>query len=766
MDIVDCRDYLSLNEALNLVGALAEAYYTKNYEQVIHHRLMPSSSKQAQLGGYSMKRSKTKHSLQSAFESSYIGNTAKLFIDTLARELQSSGMGKSRMVAEAGNMVFTIPINIREALPAGRIAYPPPDANVRRFFFDRQRQSDKEQRANYMIFLQVLFTQVEEIFATHFEHTDRSKLALAWATYLKEGEDVVRVGRNRIKLYESVINRVNKATQNLQLDQSSLYRLEVSMRASCDRLVQAIRPGRPDGTNRCFVYFDEAHSLIDAVQQTNEQHERSQYQNLGTVLASLVDYDIFFIFLSTNSRLEGFAPPPASHPADRATNGSKLITPFTEMPFDIYEETVLDKVKTLTLESMAKTETSPEKDIFDFAVDKLTASGIVDREEDALLAILGVRIGVAFNETNHATYSVQSRLVESHLRVVYSIPEHRGYMHTGAPSESILAEVAARYLNAPGSGRGGIAAIGPRRLSEALKKGFLARGERGKIAGRLLVTSAYERALNIDLSQRAHPLYYRPIPVIDFLFALFHPDHHTLVKEAKPVTVLGDSLSLGEAFSEAYVFFSHFALAEDAKMLSSPGLAIALVRGMALYARDGQESIDAVIPVHMGPITSPISPSTTSAINLQFKNRPTALECNVKRSITVPDPNVPAISIVFELGVTGRHSTPVAITNKTPRNARSTGNVLHHNDRHYQILAKGCDSATFKVISTTEEPQYKTILGAGTILQDFHRRGSQDNVDALLRMKPVFSVAREQERYNKRWLANSARLPLDPGVYS
>jgi hypothetical protein len=38
MDIVDCRNYLSLNKALNLVGALAEAYYTKNYEQVIHHR--------------------------------------------------------------------------------------------------------------------------------------------------------------------------------------------------------------------------------------------------------------------------------------------------------------------------------------------------------------------------------------------------------------------------------------------------------------------------------------------------------------------------------------------------------------------------------------------------------------------------------------------------------------------------------------------------------------------------------------------------------
>ncbi|GAB1527882.1 hypothetical protein RhiTH_011070 [Rhizoctonia solani] len=782
MRISECHQYVLDN--FELLDALSLAYTSKDYEELMDHPLMPFNQSQ-KLG--TMKPSRIKHSLESAFEDLYVGNTAKLFIDTLNQErhlstgyaaatkpynwsisvVQSSGMGKSRMVEEAAKMVFTIPINIREKLPEGRITYPPPDKNIREFFLKRQSLSDKQQKVDYMIFFKFLFAKIHQVVQGRFLGATGSDLALAWVEYLNRGQNIVEVGIGRKRLYDSVIEDTEQASSNFKINKGSLRDIETSMQKSCQALLELIQPDSSNQDNICLIYFDEAHSLTESVKTPDQEHERSQYHNLGTAMASLIDYRLFFIFLSTNSRLENFAPPPTSFPSDRVANGLRLIPPFTELPFDIYESTVLDDINILSLESVSKTKvmvgfgralwysyykSNSNKNIFDLAVDKLTASGVNDRNSDALLAVLGVRIGISFDTTNNATYSIQSRLVESHLRVVYWIPEHRGYMHTGAPSEPILAEAAARYLNALNSGRGGIAVLGPRRLSEEFEKGLLARGERGEIAGRLLVTAAYEAALKIDWTMNnREPWYHKPIPVMDFLFALFHSNHHDIIKGARSLTGLESVPTLNQAFANCHVFFSHFALAEDADMLSSTGLAIALVRGMALQAKDGHESIDAVIPVHIGSTTSPIDPSTTSAINLQFKNRQRPMECNVKRSTTVPDLKLPVISIVFELGISGSIREPVTIVQEPRGPTRSGTRAIHPDDHHYQIIVKGCNGKAFGVISDKAEAQYKAILGTASILQDFPRNKNKDNAEALLAMKPAFSAARQNRLYGKQW---------------
>ncbi|KAF8333117.1 uncharacterized protein EI90DRAFT_2830562, partial [Cantharellus anzutake] len=213
------------------------------------------------------------------------------------------------------------------------------------------------------------------------------------------------------------------------------------------------------------------------------------------------------------------------------------------------------------------------------------------------------------------------------MRVVYAIPEHREFMHTGSPSEPILAEAAGRHLNYPYD-RGGIERQGPEILAKACEKGLLAKGERGELCGRLLVTIAHDIALKHrhSLSEAVdghphNPYFHRPVHVLDFLCALFTEDFHDVILNAHSVTAKEDLPTLGTAFATSYIFFSHFALAEDTRMLSASNLAIALLRGMALQAKDNQKSIDAVIPVHMGPPDMSISPKSTSAINLQFKNR-------------------------------------------------------------------------------------------------------------------------------------------------
>ncbi|CUA71498.1 Apolipoprotein B-100 [Rhizoctonia solani] len=733
-------------------------------------------------------------------------------------------MGKSRMVEEAGKTVFTIPINIREEGELERDAYPPPDNRIRLFFQERANDDDKIQQAHYMIFLQELFALAHRLVNTHFPGLTGAILASKWADYLAEGQTDLATGPNRQQFYNKA---VDAATAKISKSKSfDLAELATDLRTSCRRLIARVRL-TSDEKNACFVYFDEAHPLTQAIKNPSNQHKRNQFHNLGKVLSHLINYKMFFIFLSTNSSLKDLAPPVAFYRSERKVVGEQLIAPFTELPFDIHENNVIPRFKSrmLTLKEACKVDVmvlfgralwfatrqvDSDTDVYDFAMHKLTAKGSPDYKADSMLAALGVRVGIEFDgkeiafdqdeaiatekpaavdeksapvvekpivvdeeptvideepivvdeepivvdeqgaipvEENHS-YWVQSRLVESHMRVAYSIPQHRGYMHTGAPSEPVLAEAAGRYLS--GEGRRGIAIEGPIWLSDAHKKGFLARGERGELVSRLLVTVAHDIALEKHygklIPKTNVPCYHRPIPVVDFLCALFTDYHHDKILGATPIS-RQDGETLKNAFSGCYVSFSHFALAGDSKMLSVEALATALVRGMALQAKEGQESIDAVIPIHMGLPTVAVSADRTSAINLQIKNRKGLSHCNIKRSITVPDTKVPAISIILELGIVGEKSGTIELTQRYPsKDTRSTG-TDKHDDHHYEIRAFGCTRELFKPVTKDTEPHYKALLGAGSVWEDFARCDQPNNVAALRAMKPVVDGEQQVANY-------------------
>ncbi|KAG9106471.1 hypothetical protein FRC07_008811, partial [Ceratobasidium sp. 392] len=378
--------------------------------------------------------------------------------------------------------------------------------------------------------------------------------------------------------------------------------------------------------------------------------------------------------------------------------------PFTELPFDVFE----NKLTSLTLDTLRTTQAivrfgrplwhtqyqiSPTNSI-DFALGKLTALGDRKRRCDSLVAALGVRIGITFDRANPAAQALQSRLVEVHMRVVYSTPQHRAYMHTGSPSELILAEAAARYLNADDATEQ-IAFLGPRSSAGLCHKRLLESGERGELYGRLLVTIAHDLALRSYFDRTGiqllpdQPRYHYPVPLLDFMRALFRSEYHAQVLEAKPINNSDEADNLEQSFSNSFLFISHFALAEAPEILSTFGLATALVRGMAFQVKDNQTSIDTVMPIHIGSPTAPISEKTTSAINLQFKNRKQALDCKVDRSITVPDKATAVISIIFEFG---SEDVGVEVKHRSHPVTRQGKTELHQDDRHYEIVVRGRSS--------------------------------------------------------------------------
>ncbi|CEL56790.1 hypothetical protein RSOLAG1IB_08092 [Rhizoctonia solani AG-1 IB] len=386
-------------------------------------------------------------------------------------------------------------------------------------------------------------------------------------------------------------------------------------------------------------------------------------------------------------------------------------------------------------------------DVLTFAMDKLTAHGSSKKSPQSHLAAIGVRIGISFDSTTRLSRQAEAQHVESHMRIVREIPEHCEYMQTGTPSEPILAEAAARYIDQLSTG--GIASKGPRILAENCQNGLLARGERGELCGRLLLTIAHDIAMKKNLSVLPItqvpwiPRFHRPVPVpvLDFLCALFAERHHQVVLGATPVASTSPNgfdqpKTLKEAFSNSFVFFSHFELAQDSAVLEASMLQFALIRGYALQAKPNQVSIDAVIPIHMGSTKDSIKPETTSAINLQFKNRRRPEACSVNRSITVPDNKMAVISIILELGEKSPCSPLVSVYHENHPVTRNGPNP-HRDDHNYTLVAHGCGSDTFNAISQDTESLYDVILASRTVLDVFPRRDNPESVAMLETHSPA-----------------------------
>ncbi|KAN0081435.1 hypothetical protein V8E55_009059 [Tylopilus felleus] len=237
-----------------------------------------------------------------------------------------------------------------------------------------------------------------------------------------------------------------------------------------------------------------------------------------------------------------------------------------------------------------------------------------------------MKLGLDFDASREIGRTTEIQLVESYMRIIFAVPNHREYMRTGTPSEPILAEAAALLLNARTNR---MQELAPTILNVAFERGFLARGERG------------------ELPSHNYLEFHKPIRVLDFLRSLFHKDYWDVILNARP---MGDTngFTLSKAFKKAYINFSHFMDAVDGSV-DFEKVYWLLLRGAALGFQRNQRSIDFLTPILFGsPDSTPLSRSNTSVLQAQVKN------CDRLESVFV-DPtlvvsNHPVLSIVHELG--------------------------------------------------------------------------------------------------------------------
>lgn len=185
-----------------------------------------------------------------------------------------------------------------------------------------------------------------------------------------------------------------------------------------------------------------------------------------------------------------------------------------------------------------------QQGLVEFAKTKLAPDVIGTRATDSQLAALDVRLLLDF-ERSEIALNKEADLVESRMRIVYSIPKHRRITYSGYPSEPILAEAAAKcwaeLLRA-------IISI-PGLLLKFMDNGYIGKGERGELVARLLLTLAFDAAVkqhtSADTRRSQSQQYTHSVPLNTFLEELFGVEHARTILKSYPTLACSD---LGRLF--------------------------------------------------------------------------------------------------------------------------------------------------------------------------------------------------------------------------
>ncbi|KAG6809233.1 hypothetical protein H0H92_001071 [Tricholoma furcatifolium] len=794
-----------------------------------------------------------------AWKTSYIGDAHLLlrdYIDDIAKKrkvfkepltpandpgyanfcaiIQGSGTGKSRLVDQLAEYVFTIPFVLRKV--TDKSGYPLLDviqkesgaksAVVEAFSVQGQTAAWLQQK-DLLLLLRCLNYVKTWITESQQENLTLEDLIQRWHSNLADPQ-------NRQKLHDHATagTRLGDAADLDELffgvkdkpsvTETNLNKQVIKYAEKVVKLLQDRSTGGENPQTRTYILFsfDEAHNLTTE-ERTSEKagnDSRTAYQCLCKALNYFTGSPVFALFLSTYSRLSDFSPSHRHFWSSRGTPGTGEIlnAPFVELPFDEYRDAetssklVTEGKSTIQevcgLEYMARfgrplfwahMAHSTSNVVMSIAMQKL----VLKREDNLplpykvdnseLLPLIAIRVDLTFESNRDEAVYLESLMVASSMRTVYSVPDHRQYLRGGYPSEPFLAEAAARNLflqmrqqaTSWDSLREAYHANVPDAVSKWLHSGLIQKGERGELVARMLVTLAHDIAI-INLNDvDDYPLpdapfpFSVPISVVNFLSSLIAKEYLDIVLDARPENRGG--CTLREAFQNAYVHFTHFVRGEDDYILTDQACMIFMCRGAAVQGYGVLPTVDLVIPVVMDN-TKPLHRDNMSAIFIQVKNRVNKkkdAEMNVDSEgklsdfFSSKDDQRPYIAMTMELDSSetlpkkesyaasveqlGRHiqvspNEPISAAENTYKSEQPFGDTVQVNssDRsqetsrstlhpRYRVIINGCSSSVYNTISSTDRARYLMLLAYTGLLSE-HPRQDEKYLKALLRMKPSF----------------------------
>ncbi|KAI9429189.1 hypothetical protein H4582DRAFT_2153637 [Lactarius indigo] len=480
--------------------------------------------------------------------------------------VQSSGMGKSRLLDEFSKNYFLIPINLRASTDQG---YPPADSEVRAFLTRHDGYMSKDQ-------------------TMHSPGGDRSDfydgvIAQARLT-LKRSSN----GLNSAEIAQA-LNELREVLNSGPKESSThcIYlRNDFKNHKSCT--------GPKSDCVDVFITFDEAHTLADSFDDTRT-HE-SRFVVLHRILHSLSSDPLFSFFLSTTSKITQFGQPRGQDASNRINDGS-LATPrpYILLGFDqlMQSRKILDRWTTLddvvSLECIAHMgwplwgtrydhgNEDVRQSLIHFATQKLlcgnSASGTLTHAQ--IYAVLSQRLVLDIN-TPQYLFDLSSPLdamqtmheqIANHMRVCMAVGSGIESFRSITSSEPILSEAASLIMSSTTFNL-------PRALSLVLKGFSINQGDRGeleKVCHHFSVNALFKGLL----TESAYPSISGNFP------SLCH------TKSQRPFE---------EVFEKANMHFNHVIKPQAQRLLARRFLLFFMARGAAALGANCQPGFDAVYP--------------------------------------------------------------------------------------------------------------------------------------------------------------------------
>lgn len=602
------------------------------------------------------------------------------------------------------------------------------------------------------------------------------------------------------------------------------------------------------------MYLDEVQTMMVQVSDAPPTENETCFRAICNTLGTFADEDIFAVFLSTNSSMTELAPTAANLPSLRLNAdlpASTLNAPITEMPFDLLESDQQPLVWEYA-QTLAELSTLPfmtkfgrplwvllpistaiylnvrhllsfrmrydillnDNELIAFAKRKICSSRAWDLDSqdappaalslsdaqlavltlpDVQLAVLSTKLSLDFRVTDSRAHNAAVKLVASHMRMAFSVPNHRRYLYSGTPSEPVLAEACAQLL---AQWRKARRTTTPELLLPFIASGMIEKGPRGELLARVLLTDAYDRAAEKNVLVSHLPPYSQPVTVRAFLQELFTPHHAAAILASLPDNV-SNRLSLGEELGDGQIRLCQWVQMSGGKEACTTFSAwTGLARGEAIICPTGYASVDLIIPVFLPnrsvraqvagrveDVGGKLGEANVTAIFIQVKDR-SATVSSVKVAVDaqrLPEPFFsaqdmqdktdqplrPYISLVLQLGIQPRHTvakpptkemTALSTANPVTPSSRPLPKVhipptseQHHKKLahpRYNIIVNGCSDTIYKDVS---ESVCMDVLRSATLFGEHPRPETSQEV---IRMRPF--VVPSSVGYN--WAGRSSGI--------
>lgn len=363
---------------------------------------------------------------------------------------------------------------------------------------------------------------------------------------------------------------------------------------------------------------------------------------------------------------------------------------------------------------------------------------------ESTLAPICMRFLIDWNQDREKARILQSSMITGNSRIAFTIPGDGGHLVSGTPSEPLLAEVAARYLNTVKTSFD--VAL---RVSVLWQSSLIHKGYRGELAARLLLLFAFDRAVDkLYPSQKlAIVRYSKAVPVLDFLRELFaerwHEDILNCPSDARKV----GSPTLRQAFEGAWVRFSHFARSGDNNPMDTRTALAAVVRGMAFQLGPQDEVFHIAIPIVMKD--EPLVDGLMSYIYIQLRDpherAADALHLEDLEYTFLGDSNNPYIFMTLYLDGAQEGLLPFPTTAddiEMPMEENASDPQVHS---AFRIVVTGCSPDVYRVVDRKMQGWLSSLTGSPRIEEKLEhpRRDQEEHAAIVQRLKVEWDRGRE-----------------------